>query len=145
MLRIYCVLLFALLVPLCHSSTLEISHSCDGINWESRGTVTVKNDKSVSGNFSQTSISSQLLSCLWSKAQTDEFYYVRAPDTLSDQISSSRYVQSFSKCRHLFCSDLADSLTIYTDSKGTVCCRVIYVGNNMCTSVYRPPNANSSC
>ena len=120
--RIYSLLLVYLTVLQCLGSTLEISHSCDGINWESRGTVTIKSEKSVSGNFSQSPISSQLLSCLWSKAQTDEFYYVRAPASFSDKLSSdpvSRYVQSFSKSRHLFCSDLADSLTVYTDSKGT--------------------------
>ena len=133
--RIYSLLLVALSVHLCHSSTLEISHSCDGISWESRGVVTVKNEKSISGNFTQTPISSQLLSCLWSKAQTDEFYYVRAPDSFSDKLSpssSSRYVQSFSKSRNLFCSDLVDSLTVYTDSRGRYTILFILVSKLSC-------------
>ncbi|KAI6653861.1 ER membrane protein complex subunit 10 isoform X2 [Oopsacas minuta] len=103
--------------------TLEISHSCDGVTWESRGVVSIKTEKSLSGNFSQTPISSRLLSCLWLKAQTDEFYHVRAPVTFSEKESPSetaQFVHGFTKSRHLFCSDLYDSLTIYTDSKGGV-------------------------
>ena len=103
--------------------SLQFSHSCDGVTWEPRGVLSVKNEKSSSGNFTQQSVPSRFLSCLWSRAESDGFYYLRAPVSFSPHDStqppnSVQYVQSFTKCRHLFCSDLSDLITVYTDSKG---------------------------
>ena len=130
------LLTLSICIYTCHSSTLQIYHSCDGVNWETRGVVSVKGDKSTHGNFSQTPISSRLLSCLWLTAQTDEFYYVRAPVTFSEKESTTettQFVQSFTKSRHLFCSDLSDSLTLYTDSRGTC--------SNLITIILEPPSS----